>query len=180
MSLIPTISQTLSLLTLLTQIALGLGIIILLTPNRRHLLALVSRQAHAIGYVVTLAAMMGSLFYSEIAGYAPCKLCWYQRILMYPMVLLMTMASAKRDQGIFRYTLALSLIGAGIALYHYALQLGLVPELNCTVTGYSAKCSDRFAMEYGYITIPMMALTAFVTVAVTSLIAMRAGKSEQS
>ena len=83
---------------------------------------------------------------------------------MYPQVILLGMAWLKKDYGIILYSLALSVIGALIAGYHYLLQIGLVPSVNCSAVGYSISCSQRFVMQFGYITIPMMSLTAFLLI----------------
>lgn len=114
--------------------------------------------------MVALVAMVGSLIYSEIIGYEPCKLCWLQRIFMYSQVILLGMALFKKDYKIISYSIVLSIIGAIIAGYHYLLQLGVASGLPCSAVGYSVSCSQRFVMQYGYITIPMMALSAFVLI----------------
>ncbi|PIR74105.1 MAG: disulfide bond formation protein B [Candidatus Magasanikbacteria bacterium CG10_big_fil_rev_8_21_14_0_10_47_10] len=118
-------------------------------------------RALMLGFVVALIATTGSLFYSEIAGYAPCMLCWYQRIMMYPQVLLLGMAQAKKDAGIAAYGLVLSTVGLVIAGFHYIEQVTYNPLLPCSDLGYAASCTDRFFLNFGYITIPMMAMTAF-------------------
>jgi disulfide bond formation protein DsbB len=118
--------------------------------------------------IVTTIATLGSLFFSEIAGYAPCKLCWLQRILMYPLVIILVVAYSKSDREVFSYALPLAGLGIPIAAYHYALQNPLLPSLptRCKVVGYSVSCSDHFTMTFGYITIPMMALTAFALITI--------------
>ena len=116
-----------------------------------------------LGFLITLIAVSGSLFYSEIIGFVPCKLCWYQRIFMYPQVILFLIAfKSKRNMGIIWNSLILSLFGGAIAGYHYMMQMGLVSDIGCDVVGFSAKCSEFFSLAYGFITIPMMSLTAFV------------------
>ncbi|MBI1866561.1 MAG: disulfide bond formation protein B [Candidatus Staskawiczbacteria bacterium] len=121
---------------------------------------------HAItfSFIVVVVATLGSLFYSEVAGYEPCKLCWFQRILMYPQVILLGMALLKKDKSIVPYSIVLSAFGSLIAGYHYLLQLGILPSINCSVIGYSISCSQRFVMGFGYITIPMMSLTVFLLI----------------
>lgn len=115
------------------------------------------------GLIVSLIATLGSLFYSNIMQFNPCGLCWWQRIFMYPQVVLFAVALWKRDIKIARYVLPLSMIGGAIAAYHYALQIGAVSSsLPCSAVGYSASCTELFFVAYGYITIPMMALTAFL------------------
>lgn len=119
--------------------------------------------------IVTLVAMAGSLSYSDILGYEPCVMCWYQRILMYPQVILAAVALAVKDRKVLLYTLVLSIIGAGFALYHYLLQLGVVPA-PCSSVGYSVSCAKTFVLRLGYITIPMMAFAAFILSAIISWI----------
>ena len=125
----------------------------------------ISSRALMLSFIVALAATLGSLFYSEIAGYTPCKLCWYQRILMYPQAVMLGIAAARKDNGIVLYGLVLSGIGAAIAAYHYLLQIGLVDEIApCTTVGYSVSCTETFTMTYGFITIPFMSLVAFLLI----------------
>ena len=124
-------------------------------------------RAHAISLAFTAAllATLGSLTYSEILGYEPCKLCWIQRILMYPQVLILGLAvwgRHKRSRALLDASLILSAVGTLVALYRYLLQLGVAPALPCAAVGYSVSCSQRFVMEFGYITIPLMALSAFL------------------
>lgn len=132
--------------------------------RRNSLFHLFGKNAFIFALIVSLTATLGSLFYSEIAGFEPCKLCWYQRILMYPQVVLLGLAVKRKDKSIADYILALSALGAPVAAYHYFLQRAESPFAPCSVVGYSVSCSQRFTMQYGYITIPFMALTAFVLI----------------
>ena len=127
----------------------------------RHI---VGEQALFYGFIVALAATLGSLIYSDVLGYEPCKLCWFQRIFMYPQVLLLGFALIKKQRVIIDYALALAIPGALVAGYHYLLQLGVAPSLPCAAVGYSVSCSERFVLQFGYITIPLMAFTAFVLI----------------
>ncbi|MBI4250324.1 disulfide bond formation protein B [Candidatus Uhrbacteria bacterium] len=121
-------------------------------------------------FIIALIAMLGSLFYSEIAGYEPCKLCWLQRIFMYPQTILMALAIAWRTGVIANACGVLSGIGAFIAGYHYLLQVGVVKGVECGAVGYSVACSKVFVMNYGYITIPLMAFSAFILIFLLSII----------
>ena len=114
-----------------------------------------------LGLIVSLTATLGSLYYSEIMGYTPCLLCWYQRIFVYPQVFLFGIALWKNDKRVFRYSIALSVIGLLIAGYHYLVQMNIFTSTACSAIGYSASCSDQFFTTFGYITIPMMAVTTF-------------------
>lgn len=172
MNLTQTVTQILATLTLVSDIALIAGVLlfIFVHGNLKKLLKInifgvMAKNARILSFIVALTAMLGSLFYSDIAGFEPCKLCWYQRILMYPMVLLLGMAIAKNDRkNIVDYCLWLSGIGAAIASYHYYLQRGGNEFIPCSTVGYSVSCAKTFVMSYGYITIPVMALTAFLLI----------------
>lgn len=170
-----TVTTILAALVVLGQLGV-LGVVIaLLMPkvsSAQKLVKWVGDHALQISFTVAVVATGGSLYYSEIAGYNPCKMCWIQRIFMYPLVILFGMGWKKRDHDITLYGLVLAIIGAGIAFYHYLLQLGLVPELSCSAIGISESCSARFVMTFGYITIPMMALTGFAMI-IVSIIAYR-------
>ncbi len=121
------------------------------------------------GLIVSLTATLGSLFYSDVMGYNPCVLCWYQRILMYPQVLLFALALWKRDRKVAKYSIALSVLGVLLAGYHYLGQISVVKNLPCSAVGYSSSCAETFFLAYGYITIPMMSLTAFLLILILGI-----------
>lgn len=112
-----------------------------------------------------LAATAGSLYFSEIRDFVPCTLCWYQRILMYPLVVIIAVGIVRRDSGIYWTVLPLSLLGAGIAIYHNLLQQGVISEgvLSCR---FGVPCEAKWIEWLGFITIPMMSLTAFSVITV--------------
>ena len=163
--LVSNVNQILSIATIIGQ-----GIIVVLILNliiykgSGMLSEIISAYGLLFAFVVVATATLGSLFYSEIAGFEPCKLCWFQRIFMYPQLILLGMAFWKKDKNIGNYGIVLSGLGAIIAVYHYLLQIGLVPSIACSAIGYSVSCSQRFIMNFGYITIPMMSLTAFLMI----------------
>ncbi|MBS3133116.1 disulfide bond formation protein B [Candidatus Woesearchaeota archaeon] len=118
-----------------------------------------------MAFAVALVATLGSLFYSEIVGWSPCKLCWYQRILMYPLVLILWIAAMRRDNKIGVYVLPMTVIGAVIAAFHYLQQVSVTfAQLSKGCAADGVDCSVRYTFSYGYITIPMMALTAFIII----------------
>ncbi|PIN89930.1 disulfide bond formation protein B [Candidatus Pacearchaeota archaeon CG10_big_fil_rev_8_21_14_0_10_34_76] len=119
-------------------------------------------------FIISLTAMVGSLIFSELLKFAPCTLCWYQRIFMYPMVFIAGMALIRKERRrIMPYLVMLSVIGLLIAGFHYYNQTSENPvDLPCSALGYSASCSESFFAEFGYITIPMMAFTAFLGIIV--------------
>lgn len=167
MTLAATTNLIFSLLTVIGQlIIVGLLISFIARGQKfsNSLIKFFGKNALAFAFVVALISTVGSLFYSEVIGFEPCKLCWFQRIFMYPQVVLLGLALWKRDYGIALYGIAFSAIGAVISAYHYLLQIGAAPALPCSAVGYSASCSQRFVLQFGYITIPMMALTAFLLI----------------
>lgn len=175
-----TVTTLLSTLTILAQV-LSLVLVVALVVGRRRppmgLTRLAGRHGVLLAFVVSLLATLGSLYYSEVANFAPCLLCWYQRILMYPQVILLTVAYFAQDRGVVKYVLPLCLTGAGFAIYHYALQLGAPIAAPCEVVGYSASCAERFVLQFGYITIPLMAFSAFVLNALLLVAVRRVSRS---
>jgi disulfide bond formation protein DsbB len=167
-----TLITLLSVLTVFGQVLSAVLIAALLTGTLRHLTGWISRNAVTLMSVVAITATAGSLFFSDIAGWTPCKLCWYQRIFMYPQVPILLLALWKRDRSIAPYILTLCAIGAVIAAVHYGEQVNLAlhPSMEvvpCDDTGVSCARTPTFA--FGYITIPLMALTAFAMNAAGSL-----------
>jgi len=125
---------------------------------------------HSIKYafIVALSAMLGSLFYSEIMHYTPCEMCWYQRILMYPLTLLLFIAIIKKDKGITKYVVPMSIIGAILSGWHYIIQRYTFAS-TCSIDAV-VPCTAKYTFAFGYITIPIMALTAFILIIFLSLI----------
>ncbi|WP_297990665.1 disulfide oxidoreductase [Anoxybacillus sp.] len=116
---------------------------------------------------VALIATLGSLYFSEVLKFIPCELCWYQRIFMYPQVFLLGMAFVRKQFVIARYTLMLSIIGGTISLYHYFIQK--VPFFRDTAPSCSiVPCTGDYLNWLGFITIPLLALVAFIFISVIS------------
>ncbi|HRN50776.1 MAG TPA: disulfide oxidoreductase [Anaerolineales bacterium] len=129
-----------------------------------------------LAWFQALIATLGSLFFSEVMQLTPCMLCWYQRIFMYPLVAVLTVGILLRDANIKYYVLPLSLTGLAISMYHNLLYYGILAEsmAPCT-TGVS--CTVRQIEWFGFITIPLMALTAFVVITFSLLIYKRGSQS---
>lgn len=156
----------LSSLTVFAQACIVVAIMAILLRGKYPFFAKISRLFGQNGllfsFIIALTSMLGSLFFSEIAKLIPCELCWFQRILMYPLVIIFGIAYVKRDLKIYTYTTPIVVLGAIIALYHYLLQIGIVPKIiPCSAVGYSVDCAKIFIMNFGYTTIPLMALSAF-------------------
>jgi disulfide bond formation protein DsbB len=116
------------------------------------------------GAIVSGAAMVGSLYLSEVAHLIPCTLCWYQRIAMYPLAIVLSIAALRRDKDIRIYALVLALIGGAIAIYHYMIQW--FPNLEGTSCTSAIPCTAFWFRVFGFISIPYMALSAFLFVIV--------------
>lgn len=125
----------------------------------------------ASGHVALLAAwiaMCGSLFFSEVIGWLPCELCWFQRIFMYPLAFILAVGILRRDRGMYLYVLPLSLIGGSISIYHYLLiKTSLFPAPPCKS---GIPCTVDYLDWFGFINIPFLALTAFVIITVMMIV----------
>ena len=119
-------------------------------------------RAIALAFLVALVATCGSLFYSQVAVFVPCELCWMQRIFMYPQVILLGLSLIKKEEHIIDYSLALATVGIAISLYHNMLIYGATSETSCSLSGIS--CAVKFVIGFDYITIPLMSLTAFAVI----------------
>jgi disulfide bond formation protein DsbB len=128
-------------------------------------------------WATSIIAMFGSLYFSEIRQYEPCLLCWYQRILMYPFALILGIAVVRKDYKISFYTMIMAAIGGLISLYHYSLQK--VPFMaDNAVTCGRVPCTGQYINWLGFITIPFLALTAFIIIFSLSLLIWKKSKEE--
>ncbi len=130
-----------------------------------------------MAWATSVLAMFGSLYFSEIRHYEPCELCWYQRILMYPMALILGVAIVKKDYRISLYSMVLSVVGACISLYHFSIQK--VPFLaDNAISCGRIPCTGQYINWFGFISIPFLALVAFVIIFILSLLMWKQTKGE--
>jgi disulfide bond formation protein DsbB len=113
-------------------------------------------------FVVSATATGGSLFFSEIANFVPCELCWYQRICLYPLSIITLLAALAGDFRIARYLLPLPVVGAGVAVYHLLVENGVVSESSSCLVSAPGGCATKWINEFGFVTIPTLSLTACV------------------
>jgi disulfide bond formation protein DsbB len=125
---------------------------------------------------VATLAMAGSLYFSEVAHFPPCTLCWYQRIAMYPLVLILGIAAVRRDAAIRLYAIPLALVGAAISSYHYLLEW--FPEIDTGACVVGIPCTTVWFREFGFVSLPFLALVAFLLVVTLLLIPTRGSASE--
>lgn len=154
-----------------TVLLSNLGLVILLFSLVFHkdwgraVSGFVGRHAVGLGLLVASSAFFGSLFYSNVVGFPPCELCWWQRIFIYPLVPIFAVAFWKKDRGVFRFVIPLSIIASVISVYHLFVQMGGNSIIPCSA---SATCDSIYVNAFGYITIPAMALTVSVTILLLS------------
>jgi len=125
--------------------------------------------------VATLATA-GSLFFSESAHYTPCTLCWYQRIAMYPLVPILRIAAVRRDTGVRIYAIPLAAVGAVISTYHYLLEW--YPALDYGACSAGIPCTQVWFREFGFVSLPLLALIAFALVITFLLVPLRSSDDE--
>ena len=112
--------------------------------------------------------MLGSLYFSEVAGFVPCTLCWYQRILMYPLAIILVIALLRKDHGVPFYVLPFSITGIIVSTYHFLLQkTDLFSHGNVCASG--VPCTTAWINWFGFVTIPFLALSAFLIITIMML-----------
>ena len=124
-------------------------------------------------------AMAGSLFFSEVMNLPPCVLCWYQRIAMYPIVILTAIGIIRNDRKTYISVLALALPGLAISIYHNLLYWKILPE-SIAPCMLGVSCTTKFFEWFGFITIPFMALVAFIVINVLAFISLKKNTYEKS
>lgn len=136
----------------------------------------VSDVALPFAWAVATTCTLGSLYMSEIRHFEPCVFCWYQRICMYPLVVLLGIAALRRDRGIWRYALPIALIGAAISTYHYLHER--FPDTVSTSCSLEASCATLWIWEFHFLSIPGMAWVGFVLISTLLLIARSAERRD--
>lgn len=114
-------------------------------------------------WILALLSAAGSLFFSEVMDLPPCVLCWYQRIAMYPLVLIIGIGIITNDARWKIYALPLAAIGLALAVYHNLVYYGIIPE-SLTPCTQGVSCSERQIEWFGFVTIPLMGLVSFMVI----------------
>ncbi|WP_017727631.1 disulfide formation protein C [Halalkalibacterium ligniniphilum] len=130
-------------------------------------------------WLTSLVATLGSLYFSQIRQYEPCTLCWYQRIFMYPLVIILLIGMIQKDVKVAVYSAVLSLIGFCLSAYHYALQkLDFFAE--AAPSCGRIPCTGEYINWFGFVTIPFLAGTAFVIIFICSLVILIQAEEDKS
>ena len=150
---------------LLAMAAAGLAIFVTigrLVDSRSEVIRAIDDAALWLAFLIALASTLGSLYFSEVANYVPCRLCWFQRIAMYPLSVILLIAALRRDTAIRWYAVPLAAIGACVSIYHYLVEWH--PRLEGDACDPTNPCSLVWFREFGFVTLPLMALCGFVAI----------------
>lgn len=130
-----------------------------------------------LAWTISFLSVAGSLYFSNVLGFPPCVLCWYQRICMYPLILILGVGIVKKDKNVFMYAWPLASIGWLISLYHNLLYYRIIPEsLAPCVNGIS--CTTKFIQYWGFITVPLLSFAGFTVIIISLIIHYRSNKDE--
>jgi len=165
------ILATLALLALAGAIVVTLS---LTSSGASNLHSLIQRRGLWLAFGVAATAMAGSLYYSEVAGFLPCEFCWYQRIAMYPLAFILLIAAITDDHRIGRYVILIALIGLALSTYHYQLQFFPEQASSCT---FGIPCHYQWVNQFGFVSIPFMASSAFLAILALHLTIWRADRT---
>jgi disulfide bond formation protein DsbB len=155
-------------LGILALIALGVTVAALVALVTRRVPPWARDIALPFATIIALVTTLGSLYYSEVAGYPPCTLCWYQRIAIYPQVIVLGVAWVRRDRTVWLTAVPLAVVGAIISVWH------IVIERNPALAGPcdpSNPCTIKWVEEFGFLTVPTMALIAGLAIIALTLLA---------
>lgn len=156
------INKILSLGTIFLQVVILLIAINFIFNRSRNnkILLFFKNYTFYLGFLAALGAVLLSLFYSEIVGYPPCDLCWIQRIFLYPQLVLFGMELYKKEKSIIDFSLIFAILGSITSIYHIFVEGGMISSAVCAdPSSGGVSCSVRYIYEFGYITMPIMALT---------------------
>lgn len=156
-----------NLVGLLAFVALGLALGLLiyrLVAGRDRAAALLGTNAIWLAWIVALVATVGSLIFSEVLHFVPCRLCWFQRIAMYPLSVILLVGAIRREAAVRFYALPLALIGLVVSIWHNIVQLN--PSLEGGSCDPLNPCSAKSVAVFGWMDIPFMAGAAFIVIAV--------------
>lgn len=162
---VDTVNKLLSIGTIALQVSIVFLVInlVFVRNQTNTVLIFFKKYTFVFGFLLSLGAVLLSLFYSEIVGYPPCELCWIQRIFLYPQLILFSMELYKRERSIVDFSIVFAILGALTSIYHIYVENGGTKGLGCATIDPSnptqISCALRYIYEFGYVTMPIMALT---------------------
>jgi disulfide bond formation protein DsbB len=156
-------------------VALLAALAALVSPSARASVLGVARvvapQSVLFAWIVALVTTLGSLYYSEHAGFLPCELCWYQRILMYPLVIVLGVALVRRDRAVWKTALVFVVLGAPLSLYHWLVERvpAFAESSSCSAI---VPCTTPWFEKLGFVTLSWMAMSSFLLIGVLMVCAL--------
>ena len=157
------VSIVLSLLIIIAKFSLDKS-----SSAQRKFFEIISENSILLAWSIASLATLGSLFYSEVSKFIPCTYCWYERILMYPLVLILGIGVIKKDENAWMYGAPLSVTGIIVSIYHYQLQM--FPDQNSFSCSGEVSCAGKWISEFGFVTMPFMAFSTFLLISVLLLV----------
>jgi len=164
------------LLTAGANLGVLIGLVLLLprfTTQRNSVLAAIRGHEQQLALLVALTATLGSLYLSEIAHLVPCTYCWYQRIAMYPLVVILGVAVWRADEDAGQYVVPVAAIGGLLGIYHYSVQH--ISSLQGTACSTGVPCSTAYFEQFGFMSIPYMAVSGFALIVMLIVARRRSG-----
>ena len=125
-----------------------------------------------ISWIIVSISVLGSLFFSHVMEFAPCVLCWYQRIFLFPLVLILATGLFPFDKNVVKYALPLAIAGWLTAAYHNLLYAGIIPE-SIQPCSQGVSCTEEYIELFGFLSIPLLSLLSFTTIIALLIILMR-------
>lgn len=177
-------TRILAILTVLGNLSVLMLMLLWLfsRPLFLRIIDLIGEYALSLGLFISAASTIGSIIYSEVVGFPACILCWIQRVFMYPQMFLFGLALWRKERTIAPYLFLLSIIGGAVALYQWVKDMFLWyghTTLPCPAITGLPSCDRLYVQEFGYITIPMIALNAFILLAIITWASMRKKPAEE-
>ncbi len=163
----------LAILTLVALVA-AVGLVVYRLVKGPEAATLLGGSAIWLAWIVALVATVGSLIYSEVIHFVPCRLCWFQRIAMYPLAVILLVGAIRREVVVKYYALPLAFIGLAISIYHNVVQF--YPSLEGGSCDPVNPCSARSIEMFGFMDLPFMAGAGFIVIAVLLAFYTKAGE----
>lgn len=156
-------TSILALVALVGSVGLwSLRILSRFSKSSSAIMRTVSESALVLAAIVAVGATLGSLYFSEVAHFTPCKLCWWQRVAMFPLSIVLSIAALKRDRGVRWYVLPVAALGLCVSVYHYTIEW--FPTLEKTSCALEAPCTQVWFRAFGFSSLAFMAGCGFIAI----------------